>query len=282
MKKTIKELFDNLLTVLKKPEMLILPGSFAFFIVLSIVPTLTIITYVASFFNLSTNFIFEAISKALNGEVANLIVNNFGSNDLGIKFYLSLIVAFFVASNGAASVIATSNSIYGIKDSGFLRRRIKALIMTIILTILITFMLAIPVFGNKIVDLVAYVNMNPVITNRIRLIIMLLQGPISWFVIFALIKYIYTMAPDKKIPSKYVNYGAIFTSFCWIIVTAVFSYYISNFAVYDVFYGGLSNIVILMIWVYLLSYVFTIGMALNYRKEEIKLEKTGVIKTIEE
>lgn len=281
MKKTIKELYDNLITVLKKPEMLILPGSFAFFMVLSIVPTLTVITYVASFFNLSTNFIFEAMSKALNKDIANLVVTNFGGTSLGIKFYVTLIIAFFVASNGASSVIATSNSIYGIKDAGFLRRRIKSLIMTFVLTLLITFMLAIPVFGDKIVELIAYVNLNPVITQKIRLIFNFLKGPISWLVIFALIKYIYTMAPDKKIPSKYVNYGAVFTSVCWIIVTAIFSYYISNYAVYDVFYGGLANIVILMIWVYLLSYVFTIGMALNYRKEEIKLEKTGIIKQVD-
>ena len=38
----------------------------------------------------------------------------------------------------------------------------------------------------------------------------------------------------------------------------------------------LNNIVILMLWIYFLAYAFTIGMALNYRKEE-ELEKTGTI-----
>ena len=45
-------------------------------------------------------------------------------------------------------------------------------------------------------------------------------------------------------------------------------------------YGGLANIVILMFWFYLLAYAFTIGMALNYRKEEVELEKTGTINTV--
>ena len=65
----------------------------------------------------------------------------------------------------------------------------------------------------------------------------------------------------------------------WIIVTAMYSYYISHFANYALFYGGLANIVMLMLWVYFLAFIFVIGMALNQKEEIIKLEKTGVIKT---
>ena len=63
----------------------------------------------------------------------------------------------------------------------------------------------------------------------------------------------------------------------WIIVTSIYSFYINHFAAYDVFYGSLANIVILMVWFYLLSYIFTIGIALNYREEVVQLEKTGQI-----
>ena len=37
-----------------------------------------------------------------------------------------------------------------------------------------------------------------------------------------------------------------------------------------------------MFWFYLLAYAFTIGMALNYRKEEVELEKTGTINTVKQ
>jgi uncharacterized BrkB/YihY/UPF0761 family membrane protein len=90
------------------------------------------------------------------------------------------------------------------------------------------------------------------------------------------------MAPDKKLISRHVSGGALFTTVAWIGITSLYSYYIANFANYSVFYGSLANIVILMIWVYLLSYAFVIGMAMNYHQD---LEKTGVIeisKLIEE
>jgi uncharacterized BrkB/YihY/UPF0761 family membrane protein len=86
------------------------------------------------------------------------------------------------------------------------------------------------------------------------------------------------MAPDKKIPSHNVNGGAIFTTFGWIGITALYSYYINTFANYSVFYGSLANIVVLMIWVYFLSYAFVIGMAMNYHQD---LEKTGIIEISE-
>lgn len=281
LKKEIKHFWKNFKTVLKRPEMSILPGSFAYYLVLSIVPTITLITYAASFFNVPSNFIFEFLAKALNEDIANLVVANFGGTNLGMKFYVSLIMAILIASNGAASIITTSNAIYGIKNTGFLKRRIKALVMTAFLILLIIFMLAVPVFGDKIIELIEYVNMNTKFTEQIAMIFNFIKGPISWFIIFILVKILYTLAPDRLLPSKYVNYGAIFTSVTWAVITAIFSYYISHIAVYDVFYGGLANIVILMLWFYLLAYVFTIGMALNYREEEIKLEKTSQINIVE-
>ena len=40
----------------------------------------------------------------------------------------------------------------------------------------------------------------------------------------------------------------------------------------DVFYGGISNILVLFLWIYLLSYIFVLGMILNASsyKEELK------------
>lgn len=280
MKERIRDFWDNFISVLKRPEMAVLPGSFAFFLVLSIVPTITLISYGASFFNLSSSFLFEFIAKALNEDIANLIVANLGGTALGFKFYTSLIAAYFIASNGADSIITTSNTIYGVKNTTFIKRRIKALIMTIFLIFLIIFMLAVPIFGNRIIALIEYVNLNPNITSRISDVINFIRGPISWFIIFILVKILYTLAPDRKVASKNVNYGAVFTSIMWVLITTGFSYYISKIAIYDVFYGGLANIVILMIWFYLLAYIFTIGMALNYREEEIKLEKTGQINLV--
>ncbi len=124
-------------------------------------------------------------------------------------------------------------------------------------------------------------NLSRGIITNITLLISVLKGPVSWFIIFVFIKIIFTMAPDKKIESHEVNKGAIFTTVGFILVTYVYSIYTTNFARYDVFYGNLASIVVLIIWFYLLSYIFTIGLALNYREEVITLEKTAKLDVVE-
>ena len=43
-------------------------------------------------------------------------------------------------------------------------------------------------------------------------------------------------------------------------------------------YGNLANIVILLLWFYVLAYVFVIGLYLNKKSAEAGIEKTNTIK----
>ncbi len=278
LKSEVKEFFDNFIKVLKRPEMAILPGQLAFFFVLAIVPTITLISYGASLLNLSTDVIYDFLANAFSEDIAAMLLN-VPESASGIGSVITMIVGYYTASNGPASIIITSNAIYGEKQTGFFKRRLKSIIMTIFLVLLFIFMLIVPVFGDKIIELFEYVDLNSSITDKVTTIIRLLQGPVTWLIMYFFIKILYTIAPNKRIKSKNVGYGAIFTSISWILITYGYSFYINNIAYYSTFYGSLANIVMLMIWIYILAYVFTIGMALNYRKEEVELEKTGSIKT---
>lgn len=278
MKLKLKEFWQNFISVLKRPEMAILPGQLAFFFVLSIVPTITTISYGATFLDLPMDSIFGFIEKAFNSEIAEMIVMGVSGVTVDYRFYITLIFGFYFASNGADSIIITSNTIYGIKNSSFLKRRIKAFVMTIFIVFLFLFLLIVPVFGNKIIEIVNFTHLNKSLIDKIPLIFNIIKGPITWIVMFMIIKIIYTLAPDRKMPSKNVTTGALFTTFTWALITELFSFYINNYAAYDIFYGSLANIVIMMMWFFILAYIFVIGMALNYREEKIKLEKTGQIK----
>lgn len=277
VKLKLKEFFDNFVKVMLRPEMAILPGQLAYFFVLAIVPTITLISYEAALLNLSTDVIFDFIGSAFSPDIANMLLNTTDASKGGFGFFMVIVVGYFIASNGPASIIVTSNTIYGEKQEGFFRRRLKAIIMTFFLVLLFIFMLIVPVFGKKIVKLFEFVNLNSSITKNVGTVMLFLQGPITWLIMYFFIKILYTMAPNKRVRSKNVGYGALFTSVSWIIITYIYSYYINNIAHYSTFYGGLANLVILMFWIYLLAYAFTIGMALNYRKEEVELEKTGTI-----
>ena len=73
----LKKLYKDVLIIIKKPVMSILPGQLAFSFVLTIIPLLALIALVASMFSISldsiTNFIKETFPTAVSGLLLPLI-----------------------------------------------------------------------------------------------------------------------------------------------------------------------------------------------------------------
>lgn len=274
----IKDFFKNLFEILKKPEMLILPSTLAYYFVLSIVPIISVLLLFASSFNLSTSYITGFIEKNFSPELMKLITPMFTGQTFSIGFVIYIAVAFFLASNGSDSIIVASNMVFNIENKHYFKRRIKAFVLTFIMFILFMFMLIVPVFGEQILNILNTMGVNNGLVKAINILYPVLNVPITLLVMYFMMKLIFVISPDDKLKSKYVSKGAIFTSAGWFIATLVYSYYIKHIAHYNVYYAGLSTIVVLMIWFYILAYVFVIGLSLNYRNVEEEIERTNTIK----
>ena len=148
--------------------------------------------------------------------------------------------------------------------------------MLIILIFLVLTIVVVLSIGSRLVAYVTLVNKS--VSPYILLIYDVLKWPFVFIMVFISIKVIYTIAPNVNIPSKSVNKGALLTTIIWIVTTFVYSIYVTNFANYTKFYGNLSNLIILMIWIYWMSYIFVYGMTINNYK--LNLEKTGEIKSL--
>lgn len=269
MKKAIGKLWD----IIKKEEMKILPGNLAFFVVLSAIPIITLLGVIASMFSISVDTVIDFMNQTFPTEVSKLLIPFVSGNGFDANILVFMVIGFFIASNGAHSIIIASDTLYEIEPDDLLTRRIKSIFLTIILVNLFIFILLVLGFGNLIVSKILALDILKFASKNIYYLFILLKWPIALIIIFFVVKLIYTIAPDKKIPSKYMNRGAIFTTLGWIIVTAIYSYYVTHFANYDIFYGGMSNIIILMMWVYILSYILVVGIAINTNTYENALEK---------
>lgn len=278
MKNKLSESWNNFVEIIKRKEMSILPGHLAYYFLISTIPALTLIFYIASLLNLPFESVSNFVSNIFSKEVTNMLITTITEASLNFKNILFVLLAFYVTSNGARSIITASNSIFNIKESSLIKKRIKSFVLTIFLILLITFILVVPLFGNKILEFFTLINLNNEIVSALNIIYPVLKWPLTLFVVFLFIKIIYTMSPDELIPSSYVNKGAIFTTISWTIITGIYSFYINNIADYTLLYGALSNIVILILWFWLISYIFVIGLALNYKNIESENEKTNTIK----
>lgn len=268
-----KDFMFKVLEILKRPEMAILPGQLAFFSFLSFVPIITFISVVASVVGLSMDNINTILNNVFPSMKLNITMASLDPSHITLGLIIILVVMFYIASNGANSIILTSNEIYGIKQSSFISRRIKAILMTVLFVILYLFILLVPLLGTKILNSTNYFGLK----DHILPLIPFVRGPITWLVIFAFIRLIYLIAPDRLLPNARVYVGSLFTTIGWIVSTSIYSAFLNNHNNYNIYYGGLSSIASLMLWVYILSFIFVMGMSLNYSVEKEKLEKTGII-----
>ena len=199
MKKEMKKFFRKMFETINKPEMRILPGQLAFFLVLSIIPLVALIAAIASNFFVSMDSVIELINQTIPKDTADLIIPTISGKDLNLNIVIFYISAFILASNGPHSMIIGSNLLYKVKDKNLLSRRIKALLMTIVLVLLFLFMLIGPVFGDSIITMITQWIESESMNRGIRIIYSLLKYPISILFIFLSIKLLYLMAPDKQI-----------------------------------------------------------------------------------
>lgn len=271
-KRNLKRLFN----IIKQPEMKILPGNIAFFLVLSIFPIITLGGYLASFYNVSIDSFVNLMNDILPHEINNVLIPYVTGNGMDIHVGFSILLGYIIASNGAHSIIVSSNTLYGLEHSSYFKRRVKSLFITILLIILFIFSLVVLAFGNHILKFVLGLNFFGSIGDDIYYMFLLLKWPIALVVTFIMVKLIFTIAPDSMIKSKITTKGAFFTTVSWVVFTFIYSYYVQHFSHYDIFYGSLSNIIIMMMWIYILSCSLVIGIAINvqnYRVYEESIKK---------
>ena len=272
MARRVLTLVERIKKNIALPEMKILPGQLAFFFILTIIPLVASIFSIASNLHISKSFINSLIETQFPDTIVSFVKFLSANEGAELNKLVFFISALILASNGTNSMITASNQIYKIKNKGYIYDRIKALFMLVILILLILFIIAVPVCGDYLMKgFSALLNMD-IFDTYIYSIYKVLNLPISWFFIFFSIKLLYTLAPDQKLPSRKVNYGALFTSFSWVIFTKLFSIYVSTFGRYTTIYGGISSLLVLMLWIYILAYLFVLGMVLNVSKYEEKKE----------
>ena len=265
-KEKLKGTFKKNVNLMSLPLMSILPGQISFFVILSVIPLLSIIVMIISRLSLNYEMITIIVSHYLPKGVTEIILSILEEQKAGVIDLLFIVTAFYLASKATHSIIVASTQIYHGRQRNFLRTRIKAILMLIILILLVIFIISILSVGSRLVIYLSGVSksINPYVST----IYSVLKWPFVFFMIFVVIKVIYTVAPNVDIPSKTVNKGALFTTCIWVASTYIYSFYVTNVANYSRFYGNLSNIIILMIWIYWLCYIFVYGMTIN--EDELK------------
>jgi len=181
---------------------------------------------------------------------------------LGIGLVVSVLAAFWSASGGTMNLIRAINTAYDEDETrGFVKQRGIALLLT----------LGAIVFMLLAVTLVAVV---PVVSDALGLagIGRVLAEVLRWVLLVVLVvvalAIVYRVGPDRDAPRfAWVSTGAVVATVLWVAASLLFSLYVSNFGSYNKTYGTLAGVVVLMLWLYLTSYLVLLGAEINAESE---------------
>ena len=106
--------------------------------------------------------------------------------------------------------------------------------------------------------------------NLIDLDVFYLSDVMMFFVFTLIVALIYKILTSTKIAFFSVLPGAVFTVLAWVLSARGLAYYINNFAQFNVIYGSLAGIIMVLLFFYFISAVLLYGAELNFELSQRK------------
>jgi len=247
----------------------LLAAGVAFYGLLALFPAITAVIAISGLLIEPSQIIAQlnSLSGLMPEEVITIIAKQATSvagsrqGGLGFAAIIGLLIAFYSASKGMASLIQGLNIAYDEEETrGFIERMLVTFALTLVLIAGLicglTATLAVPA-------ILAFVDMGPVVAVLINAL---------WIRLIALtivgLSILYRFAPSRDAPKwKWTLVGAVVGCALWIAASASFAFYVSNFAYYNQSFGTLAGVVVLLMWFWISAYIILMGAELNAELE---------------
>lgn len=215
----------------------------------------------------------EDLTDALPDEAAAIIeqqltdIAGAGAGALSGALLVSILVALWSASGGMMGMIQACNAAYNeVDERSFFRRRGLALVFTVGALLFLFFTLALIVVLPPLLGQLG-------LGTATALAIRILQWPVLALLVLVVLALIYRFAPDRADPTlRWTTGGAILATVLWLIGSALFAVYVELAGDFAATYGALAGVVVLMLWLYLTSFVILLGAEFNAEVER----QTGI------
>ena len=234
----------------------------AFYGLLALFPGLGAVVAIASLFVDPADIAgqMDAVAVLLPGDAASIVtgqvkeVTGTESTGLGIAALFGIGLAIFSASKGISNLITGVNIAYDEKDErGFFHRYAVVLGLTLLTTVLFVIALALMIALPIVLSILPGDGVGETVATILR------WPALLCIAIFGL-AVVYRYGPDRANAKwRWISPGAILACVLWLVGTALFAVYVRTFGSYNETFGTLAGVIILLMWLWLSSYIVLIG-----------------------
>lgn len=211
----------------------------------------------------------RALTTILPPDVATLLADQLiaavrsAEQTKGVGVVVALLVALYGGTNGAGAIITALNIAYEEKEKRslgqfYLMAALMTMIAVVVAVVALVGTTALLLLGNFAPD-----------ASPLLVLLARIGGYIIMTVIAAAIAAtLYRYAPSREDAKwTWITPGSLFAATTWLLLTLLFSFYVTSVTDYDVTYGSLGTIIVLLTWIYLSAYALVVGAELNSEVE---------------
>lgn len=192
-----------------------------------------------------------------------------GGTALSLGAAASFLLALWSASKGVKSLMIALNIVYNEKEErGFIKLNATALLLTLVV---LAFVLVALIAVAVLPAIVGMLGLPPLVETLARW----LRWPLLGAIAVGILAVLYRYAPCRRRPEwGWVVWGAIAATVLWLIGSALFSLYVSNFGSYNETFGSVAAVIVLMMWFFLSAFFVLLGGELNAELEHQTVRDT--------
>ncbi|MCI9476892.1 YihY/virulence factor BrkB family protein [Anaerovoracaceae bacterium 41-7] len=234
----------------------------SFYIMLSLVPTIIVLSQLLGILDISLDFLDEWIGEYVAPGMGDTLRGLLNYKPATTANIVLVIMALWASSRAQFSMMRITNYTYsdGRTTGSFWGERFRA-VKTMALTVFtLAFVAIILVYGKLILQLFLGKLVEGTIIDTLWT---WLRWPLAWVLYFLMVSYNYYVLPSEKLPFREILPGSILGAVGMLVVTIVYSYYADYTVNYDIIYGSLASMVALLFWFYFLSWVLCLGILFN-------------------
>lgn len=218
-------------------------------------------------------YIFEVLMHRIfpahmQGDVTRYIEGSIIPNMKSIS-NLTIVFALIFATNGTFSLINGFNDEIEEKHND-----VKEFIIAFFVTIGFISIILLALFGVYYSEVVLKLFTPDYalswFTDNLSKIIGYLSFPLFYFVLLALF---YRVGNVRLKRFSHAVPGALLTTLLFMVTTYFFAIYVKDFARYNVLYGSIGSMILLMVWVNVNVYLLLFGNTLNVTIRQVRVQK---------
>jgi membrane protein len=245
-----------------------LAAALTYYGVLAIFPMLVVIVSLVGLLGHSvTQSLIHNLSSVAPGTTKQILTNaikNIESNQgsAGVAFIIGLAVAMWSASGYVAAFMRASNVVWDVEEGRpFYKTLPVRLAVTLVTVVLLTLSAAAVVFTGSLASKLG--NLIGVGSTAVK-IWDIAKWPVLALIVALILAILYYAGPNVRQPGfRWVTPGGVVAVVLWIVASAAFAFYVTNFSSYNKTYGALASVVIFLVWLWITNIVILLGAELN-------------------